>query len=763
MRMIKKVSRIQNLGLYSDFSWNQWVRDLSGNIVEFQKLNILYGRNYSGKTTLSRAIRAMETGVLPPNYETASFEIETDSGTVRSSNLVSTSPVRVYNRDFVRDNLKFIVDDTQDIESFAILGEDKVKIEEKLEANKTKLGSVESSSGLLFQEAKAEDEAGKAAKRTSDKRAELEALLGNKANQSIKRNPLYGVVTYNITNLKSDITTVGEYQKYSRLSNEDLSSLTNLVRETIKEPIGTFSFPISTASLGQLIDRTRDLVCLVIQPTKSIERLLSNPKLQEWVREGLEIHQEQHTQCEFCGNPISGETWIQLGEHFNQASKQLRSDLATLKSDLLTRKRDVLSVNRSLESMLYADSVSTFREIERKVDEIESTRIAAIVHLESLISTREENIYTPVSFPDIADSLSVATELSNELLELIRTNDNRSQTLARDQQLARQKLRLDDVAGFLVQIEYQGLLSKISDLEAMSKETASALFTVKIEVESVRAENSRLILELKDEEKGAAKVGEYLNHYFGHAGILLVPIERTDRPGFVFRVLRGDQPARNLSEGECSILSFCYFMARLDDTNTKGLKPIIWIDDPISSLDNNHIFYVFSLIEKVITKPQKLADGRNDYNYDQLFISTHNLDFLKYLKQLSIPKKSDRKDVEYFLIDRTDTASKIVLMPSYLRKYTTEFNYLFDQIVKCSKVDQTETNYEVFYNFSNNLRKFLEAYLFYKYPSNTSIIVKMGRFFRDDDASTALTNRVQNELSHLEEIFDRSLSADRHS
>jgi len=47
------------------------------------------------------------------------------------------------------------------------------------------------------------------------------------------------------------------------------------------------------------------------------------------------------------------------------------------------------------------------------------------------------------------------------------------------------------------------------------------------------------------------------------------------------------------------------------------------IDDPISSLDSNHVFFVFSLIDSIIAKPKK---------YTQLFISTHNLDFLKYIK-----------------------------------------------------------------------------------------------------------------------------------
>ena len=56
-----------------------------------------------------------------------------------------------------------------------------------------------------------------------------------------------------------------------------------------------------------------------------------------------------------------------------------------------------------------------------------------------------------------------------------------------------------------------------------------------------------------------------------------------------------------------SNLPFCYFMAKLEDVETKGSKPIIWIDDPISSLDSNHIFFVYSLINaEIIEKEEEI-------------------------------------------------------------------------------------------------------------------------------------------------------------
>ena len=83
---------IPNFGSFHDFVWSTSVRDNGGNVAKFKKLNILYGRNYSGKTTLSRIFRSLQTGVLPDKYETPSFSITTDSGTLTHTQIPIASP-----------------------------------------------------------------------------------------------------------------------------------------------------------------------------------------------------------------------------------------------------------------------------------------------------------------------------------------------------------------------------------------------------------------------------------------------------------------------------------------------------------------------------------------------------------------------------------------------------------------------------------------------------------------------------------------------
>lgn len=271
--------------------------------------------------------------------------------------------------------------------------------------------------------------------------------------------------------------------------------------------------------------------------------------------------------------------------------------------------------------------------------------------------------------------------------------------------------------------------------------------------EELIAEKKR---QLNDEEKGARKVNEYLNHFFGHQFLSLEVIndsipEESDRK-IKFEVKRDGKKAYHLSEGECSLLAFCYFLAKLDDIDTKGSKPIIWIDDPISSLDSNHVFFVYSLIGAEIVASGKFA---------QLFISTHNLDFLKYLRRLSgkyLDANGNKKDYQksYLLVSRQDQRSTIKLMPKHLRDYATEFNYLFHQIHKCAQIeDVNDSNYPTFYNFGNNARKFLEIYLYYRYPDQGMTEETLTQFFGHERIPAVLTDRINNEYSHLSGVFER--------
>jgi wobble nucleotide-excising tRNase len=101
--MIKRFNRIKQFGVFENFVW--------GDLPEFTSRNILYGWNYSGKTTLSRVLSCVENNAMHGGYKGAEFEIELARdivpNTISSNNLEAPSLViRVFNEDFVSQNQK---------------------------------------------------------------------------------------------------------------------------------------------------------------------------------------------------------------------------------------------------------------------------------------------------------------------------------------------------------------------------------------------------------------------------------------------------------------------------------------------------------------------------------------------------------------------------------------------------------------------------------------------------------------------------------
>ena len=754
--MIKKINTIGNLAVFKDFDWDHEVRDDKGAIRELNYINIIYGRNYSGKTTLSRILRAMETGQLSDKLENPSFCVTCTDGTqVTQTSLLSHGKTfRVFNEDFVRDNLRFITDPEDSIEPFAILGDDNNKIEKEIEALKVKLGLKQEGkeTGLYAQQIKV------SAMHTEAKQTHKNAqdILGNQLRlKAIDRvagikykSDRFGNQNYDIRDIKSDIAKVQD-PKYRPLTDEELKKIEKLVSEKTLKPISPFQAP--NLNLLKLTDETRFLLTKRISESNKIEELVKDAVLNRWVNEGRNHHKDKRDICAFCANPISEDRWKALDKHFDEESEQLKKDINTVIDRIEVEKNTAISALSIHKDHFYSKFHNQLDELERTLKEAVSNYTKALEILISQLRARKEDVLNPKTFimPHVAsDELVAAWESYNN----IRTDsDGFSESLNEEQKTAKDALRLKEVSDYITTIGYEQQLSSINKikckLDKIEKERERLVAEID-QIEELIASKKR---ELNDEEKGAKKVNEYLHNFFGHR-FLKLEARKEELDGEVskrirFEVTRDGKKAYHLSEGECRLLAYCYFLAKLDDVNTRDSKPTIWIDDPISSLDGNHIFFAYSLLEEEI-----VSKGR----FEQLFISTHNLDFLKYLKRLNGGKRNDPKK-SYFVVIRKDKTSIVGVMPSYLKEYVTEFNYLFHQIYKCSTIETiNDANFTTFYNFGNNVRKFLEIYLYYRYPDHLiSPDQRLCLFFGEDNIPAILTNRIYNEYSHLCGVFER--------
>lgn len=760
--MLKKIQHIKKLGVFDDFSWDSEVKNKGGAVQNFVDINIIYGRNYSGKTTLSRIARALETRTLSDKYGAPSFQLKfADNSDVTLAALSTHDKnIRVFNEDFIRDNLRFITNPDDSIEPFAILGDDNNKIEKEIEALEEELGSsIEGQETGLFagkkQAAVAYSNAFASHKQSNES---LEKQLGDKATNKdigIKYKPeRFGDQNYTITKLKADITTVSS-PDFQPLTSEQVCEHEKLIDEKVLPAIPKFSSPqLSFLSLALQVET---LVTKPISESDKIQALVKDAVLNRWVNEGRSHHRNKHEKCAFCDNEISTERWAELDKHFDEESELLEKSIDALLAKIETENQTVQSALTIDQSAFYSKFHSQLTALNLRLEAATKDYQLALGNLTKQLKARKGDILNVKDYESPADGTAKLTQIWQDYSDLCAQSELFSSSLADEQTKAKADLRLKEVAEYLLTIDYQTQLNSIETLQQKRDEAQQAQATINANITEKQAQITAKKRELNDEEKGAKKVNEYLNNFFGHQFLTLEakkdegPTQEAKR--IRFEVIRDGKKAYHLSEGECSLLAFCYFLAKLDDVTTKDSKPIIWIDDPISSLDGNHIFFIYSLLNAEVVEKGKFA---------QLFVSTHNLDFLKYLRMLngkyidpagSGKLKSYQKD--FFVVIRQGKFSTIQSMPDYLKKYITEFNYLFHQIYKCANVESVnDANFNSFYNFANNARKFFEIYLYYKYPDQTSDEDKLKLFFGDEKIPAVLVDRINNEFSHLKGCFE---------
>lgn len=741
--MISKLS-IQKFGIFEGFDWNRSV----GSEAKFVDINIFYGRNYSGKTTLSNVFKSIEDKRLSSKFENASFDFTFYNGDVLLASRISESSlykIRVFNQDYIKENLSWLRADNGEIRPFAILGSHNVEIEKRISEIDSLLGSEEKRLGLLFElqglKKRYEEDYGK----IRNAENELNDMLKSKARDIKVDTFTYNSPVYNINNIVNDITCGKDFTSVSeefrhdlvtKISEEDKGSLQNL--------------SIQLVDIRLVHSEILDLVNHNIIRSEPIAELLNNRDLQEWVRNGIKLHGHTDTVCGFCGSDIAAGFWDRLRGHFNEDSElhleKLKIKFKEVEGYRMNIKEKVLNIysKEKLFTHIHHEITPKIGKLLELLDIYDQE----INYLLVAITDKIDDVFNSHTVRDITDPSKEIEDIVTSINDIIKQHNDHSNSLSKRKAEARQILRLCDAQNYGRDIKYNQKNEKINqfrhELEVLREQKNS----MADRVTSLIGEKHHLSSQLKNESKGAELVNTYLSHFFGHTELRLVADEVDGRT--VFSIRRNHSPAFNMSEGECSLVAFCYFIAKIDDdlnADNDIDKTIIFIDDPISSLDSNHVFFMFGIIDALIVRPKK---------FKQLFISTHNLDFLKYLKRL---RTSSEVKTESYLVERLGHTSSVRPMPRYLKKSTTEFLYLFHIVYSASQNDIGDIDDALLYGFGNNLRKFLESYLYFKYPNYKKLGEKIDSFFKEDVVAATLINRAINEYSHLEEQFDRGLDA----
>lgn len=502
--MITKLN-INKFGLFHDYKWDNEF----GNRELFKKINIIYGRNYSGKTTLARVFKCVEKGELHQDYQDADFQIYLDNGTIISKENLATFKdsiqVRVYNTDFIKENLSWLHNADGTIKPFTILGTKNVELDKKIKQIDSKLGSEEQKSGLIYELLQKTESFNSKKKNYTSSHSDLEDKLRDKARDIKNKSAIFNFPTYQINTIKTDIP---EASKLGILTPDAESDRHKLLKEDAKAEIQLI--PTIEPSFAKILSNTTALLQKKIKPSQPIIDLVNDSLLQEWVRQGIDRHKGTRDKCGFCGNPLPLNIWEKLDAHFSKESEELRAELTNQINEIESEKHRIKSLINLVKVQFYSGYHPSFEHLNETWLLVVDSYCKELDKLIDVIRLRELDIFQERYIPTIEDFTNSILHEIEEYNDLIKINNLKTGSLSTDQNIARKELRLSEVAKCIKSIDYFSKIASIAKLEEEVKALEVDKNAKQNEITILLEEKRSLEAQAKDESKGAELVNQHL-------------------------------------------------------------------------------------------------------------------------------------------------------------------------------------------------------------------------------------------------------------
>lgn len=695
--MIRRIQLIKGFGVFGHFQWPVGLPD-------FKKFNLIYGWNYSGKTTLSRAFRCFEQKLPHVDFAGAQVQLTADDGAIHHLSAPQSAPVfRVFNSDFVRENLSFSDGSAAPI---LVLGAEDIAKQEALKAKEAERDTL----NLSIESNK---------RKKSGKADDIEKALTRYARDFIKV-PLTEV-NYNKSRFEPHVQSC-KAKPDEHLLNESAVAECLAVHGSKDKKPALISKTSSLTSFTDLKAKTTSLLARTVTASEPIQRLKDNPAVENWVREGRPLH-DGRAACQFCGQTLPPDMLTHLAGHFSADYENLMAELSYLAKAIDAARQQEIPLDHKND--FYPELADRFADEKSSLGKALKARVLVLGIMRDAVAAKQAKAFTSMECPLVIDPTEQITAAVEGVNRTIADHNARTDAFDKKRQHAFGKLEKHYAALFVREEKYNESLQQIADLEKTIGEQSK-------KIGELNSEIRRLEEDLSEAAKGAERINDLLAAYFGKNDLRVV-VSAEKR----FQIIRGSVAARNLSEGEKTAIAFAYFITRVQDGRHPLSDTRIVIDDPISSLDANHLFNTYAIIKT------QLAGCR------QLFLSTHSFEFFNLIREwvadAEDTKKPQAKWKQWgvFLVKRTDGGESVLSeIPNELMKFKSEYHYLFSMLYHFEKSGAGD--FDCLLSLPNVVRRFMEAFGGIMIPLSKGLPGKMARIFPDE----VVRERVGKFINH---------------
>lgn len=708
--MLKSIQKIKGLGVFANYT-------PPTGTAEFGVKNLIYGWNYSGKTTLSRLFGLLDAKKPNPELPPCAFAIDSDQGVVNEANYQSCPQiVRVFNSDFVAENLNFAGTPFKPI---LLLGSES-------EAAQKEIGRCEelakrAATGVVNAKKDADD-----AKRNLDK-AKTDAAASIKSTMSL-------VSFFGATQLDKELMTVGLGLEDYELSASAVEADLKLARSSDQDQLAPVPKLALTPAIEELHSHATAVLAKAPNLASTIDHLVKNPLVESWVESGLPLH-DGKAACEFCGGDLDAHRMASIKAHFSK-------DLANHKQEVQTLLREVEAAKLSIE---HRKGVELYAQFRTRLALAQANTQQAIDAFNAEVRGLADDLRKKVQSPfaalvpqpiDPAKATAVTTT-ADALNDVISDNNKVSSNFASEKTAAINRLKLHYAQEFAKKV---GLAGYDAGQKRFARRQKKYAWCSEILDKEIR----RLQTIISQAQKGREAINKRIETLLGSESVQISVVKVDDQERFQL-VRRNGKPAKHLSEGEKTAIAFSFFLTKLRELKQLN-EAIVYIDDPISSLDSNHIFQVTAMIKETFF----YKDGKDWKSHvKQVFFSTHNFEFFSLLRELNPSNKTAAK---HYLVKRVaPNESSLGNMPQSMFRYSSEYHFLFDVLNDFHKAAD-KTDFKVLMLLPNAVRRFVELYTFAKYPGDreTHVDARADRIFGPEKTKRIL--KVLHYFSHANNI-----------